>query len=77
MYHFLWLTNERPLAAFTCVWAGTGCLNGTYQIHRGHIPQLHGNRSFRFPLRGYLVISISCFLLAVTARMAMAVIVAL
>jgi hypothetical protein len=21
MYHFLWLTNERPLAAFTCVWA--------------------------------------------------------
>jgi hypothetical protein len=46
MYHFLWLTNERPLAAFTCVWAGTGCLNGTYQIHRGHITQLHGNRSF-------------------------------
>jgi hypothetical protein len=36
--------------------------------------QLHSTRSFQFPLRGYLVISISCFLLAVTARMAMAVI---
>lgn len=67
---------SAPLPSRQCVGPG-GCLEMEYLMCRGHIAQLRRNGLFQFPSRGYLVNSISCFLLLGTARIGMGVIDAL